>query len=118
MLHPFTDSIVAFKLVGIEFGVFGFHETLDKLKNCLSSDIQNELSDDLSTTLNCTNNGIFDSSTTTLTGFAFLFIVVLSAFSTDIGFVSLNDSLKYHIFLCHLGTDTRHHTPCCFLFQA
>ena len=62
MLHLFTDLVVAFILVGIEFGVVCFDKRLDKLSDCATLDIPNKFSDDFPASCDYAKHYIFRGS--------------------------------------------------------
>ena len=108
MLHLFTDLVVSFIRVGIEFGGICFHKLLDKLRDGATFGILNKFSDDFPASCDRTKHCIFRCATSAFTGFATRFIGVFLAFATDIGFVGFNNPLESDIILPHLRTD-RHH---------
>ena len=92
ILHFFTNLIIPAILVSNEFSIFNFDELLDKLGNCATFGILDEVSDKFAASCDSTQHTILRCATSPLR-FAGLFIVVLLDFANDIGFVCLYDAL-------------------------
>ena len=93
MFHLFTDAVVSFKLVGIEFSIFDIDNPLNEVSDCLTRNIRNQFCYDFPTARHSTNNSVLCSATPTLTGFTFFFVIVFSTSSTDIGFICFHKTL-------------------------